>query len=62
MNIMELKKEQDRIVIKKEQLQDSRVRLKEAVLDACQHLLESTTELDAIEREKWIGAVIAQLQ
>ena len=52
MNIMELKKEQDRIVIKKEQLQDSRVQLEEAVLDAFQYVYHIIAEIDAVEREK----------
>ena len=31
-------------------------------MDAFQHVLESTMELDAIEREKWLGVVIIKSQ
>ena len=60
--IEELKKEQDRLVDEKAHLWEIRVWLEEAVFDSCQHVCETTTELDTVEREKQLGAVITQLQ
>ena len=62
MDIMEMKKEKDRLVFEKEKLWDTRLQLEEAVLDACQHVYESTMKLNVVEKEKWLGAFIAQSQ
>ena len=48
--ITELKKEQYRLVIEKAHLWDSRVKLEEEVTESYHHVLESTTEMDAVEK------------
>ena len=60
--IEEFKKEQDRLVVEKVHLWDNRVRLEEVVSDACQHVFESTEELDVLGKAMWLGVVIAQLK
>ena len=47
---MELKKEQDRLVIEKEHLWDSRIKLEMIVVDSCQYVLESTMKMDVLTR------------
>ena len=43
-------------------MKNSRVELEASVAYACQHVLESTMELDAIARVKKLGVVIEKLQ
>ena len=43
-------------------LKNSQAELEAAVEDACQHVLERTTELDAVARVNKLGAAIVQLQ
>ena len=52
VEITELKKKQDRLLVEKAQLWDHKVRLEDDVSDACQYVHESTTKLDSVEREK----------
>ena len=48
--ITKLKKEKDRLVVEKAHLFASRVQLKVSVTNACQYVLESTTELVVVAR------------
>ena len=48
--ITELKKEQNHLVVEKEHLFNSQVKLEAGVVDACQHVLERNTDLDVVER------------
>ena len=44
------------------ELNNSRVELEAIVADSCQHVLESTIEMDTVSRAKKLGAIIEQLQ
>ena len=55
---MELKKEKDQLVAEKAQLWDNIVPLEAIVFYACQHVFESTVELDVVVKEERLGAVI----
>ena len=55
---MELKKEQDRLVIEKLQLLDIKVHLEQVFFFACHHIPESMEDLDAKEKVERLGVVI----
>ena len=60
--ITELKKETNRLIVEKAHLFDSWVQVEVVVADACKHVNENTTKLDAVMRDKWLGEIIVQLQ
>ena len=60
--IIQLKKEQDRLVVKKAQLCASCGMVEQVVDEACQHIYKITMKLTAFSKAKQLGEVIAQLQ
>ena len=56
--ITELKKETDCLIIEKAELFASHKEMEEAVTDSCQHILESTIELDVVEKERDLGKLL----
>ena len=59
MEITELKKETNCLVIEKVQLFMTQGQVEEAITNAFQYIHKSTTELDAVAKAKRLGEVIA---
>ena len=62
VEITELKKETDRLVIEKLKLFTSQGQAEKAITNSCQYIHEITTDLDAVGKAKRLGEFIAQLQ
>ena len=64
--VEELRRAKEKLTKNKEQemevLKKAHNELEAVIADACQHVLESTTKLDAVAKEKKLGAFIEQLQ
>ena len=59
VEITEMKKKTDRLVIEKAQIFSNQGQVEEAVTNSCQYIHEITIELDVVAKVKRIGEFIA---
>ena len=57
-----MKKETDRLIVKKAHIFYSQVPVEEEIVDSCKNTGENTTKLDVVAKAKLLGEIIVQLQ